>query len=132
MLKFKGKITSGLNRASEFMKKEIYTGQYQDKLGYAPYFGTLNITLDDDIHLDVNGKLKKDLKIIHGNSEYGDVFFLNAKITNPKNNISKKGDILFPTKTVYTFNTLEFVADEKLRECLDVEDNDCVIIELIL
>ncbi len=59
MLKFKGKITSGLNRASEFMKKDIYTGQYQDKLGYAPYFGTLNITLDDDIHLDVNGKLKK-------------------------------------------------------------------------
>ncbi|MBQ6220743.1 MAG: CTP-dependent riboflavin kinase [Methanosphaera sp.] len=132
MLKFKGKITSGLNRASEFMKKDIYTGQYLDKLGYRPYFGTLNITLDDDIHLDVNGKLKKDLKIIHGNSEYGDVFFLNAKITNPKNNISKTGDILFPTKTVYTFNTLEFVADEKLRECLDVDDNDFVIIELIL
>ncbi|MBO7719068.1 MAG: CTP-dependent riboflavin kinase [Methanosphaera sp.] len=132
MLKFNGKITSGLNRASEFMKKEIYASQYQEKLGYTPYYGTLNITLEDDVHLDVNGKLKKDLKIIHGNSEYGDVFFLNAKITNPENNISKTGDILFPTKTVYTFNTLEFIADEKLRERLLVDDEDCVIIELLL
>lgn len=132
MQKFKGKITSGLNQASEFMKKDIYTKQYLEKLGYTPYYGTLNITLEDNIHLDVNGKFKDDLKIIHGNSEYGDVFFLNAKITNPKNNISKTGDILFPTKTVYTFNTLEFVADEKLRESLLVDDDDCVIIELIL
>ncbi|RAP53942.1 MAG: hypothetical protein BZ137_04960 [Methanosphaera sp. rholeuAM130] len=132
MLKFKGNITSGLNRASEFMKKEIYFKQYQEKLGYIPYCGTLNITLTDDIHLDVNGKLKKDLKIIHGNSEYGDVFFLNAKITNPKNKMDKTGDILFPTKTVYTFNTLEFIADEKLREKMELDDDDSVLIELLI
>ena len=132
MLTFKGKITSGLNKASGFMKKEIYSKQYIDKLGYHPYYGTLNISLEDDVHLDVNGKLKDDLKIIHGNFEYGDVYFLNAKITNPKNDITKKGDILFPTKTVHTFNTLEFVADEKLRLSMDLKDEDWVIIELIL
>ena len=127
MLKFKGKITSGLNRASSFMKKEIYTQQYQEKLGYNPFYGTLNITLENNLHLDINGKFKKDLKIIHG-----DVFFLNAIITNPKNNISKKGDILFPTKTVYSFNTLEFVSDEKLRDTMLLDDEDSVTIELLL
>ena len=132
MLKFKGKITSGLNKASEFMKKDIYKQQYIKKLGYTPYYGTLNISLEDDVHLDINGKFKKDLKIINGNCEYGDVYFLNAKITNPRNNITKTGDILFPTKTVHSFNTLEFVSDEKLRDKLLLNDEDCVIIELIL
>jgi riboflavin kinase len=132
MLRFKGKITSGLNKASEFMKKEIYSQQYSQKLGYTPYYGTLNITLEDNIQLDINGKLKKNLKILNGNKEYGDVYFLNAKITNPENNRIKKGDILFPTKTVYSFNTLEFVADEKLRDTLQLNDDDSVIIELVL
>ena len=132
MLKFKGKITSGLNQASSFMKKKVYAQQYQNKLGYTPFYGTLNITLENNIHLDVNGKFKKDLKVIHGDDKYGDVFFLNAQITNPKNNISKKGDILFPTKTVYSFNTLEFVSDEKLRDIMSLDDEDSVTIELLL
>lgn len=128
----KGKITSGLNKATEFMKKEVYLKQYEDKLGYIPYYGTLNITLDNDIHLDVNGKLKEHLKILNGNEKYGDVYFLNAKITNLNNNITETGDILFPTKTIYSFNTLEFVSKDNLRNTMKLKDEDKVMIEIII
>lgn len=132
MLKVNGKVSSGMKKASMFMQKDTYVKQYDEKLGFTPYFGTLNITLDDNIFLDIKGKLKKHLMIIKGNHELGDVYFLKAKITNLKNKKSNKGAVLFPTKTIYSLNTLEFVSKDKLRENLNVEDGSKVIVELLI
>lgn len=132
MYKVEGRVTSGMKKASMFMQKNQYVRQYEDKLGFTPYFGTLNITLDDNIYLDIEGQLRNHLMIIEGNHKYGDVYYLNAKIINPENDKSDYGAVLFPTKTTYSFNTLEFVSKDRLRESLDVDDGSKVIVEILV
>lgn len=132
MLTVKGKVTSGMKKASMFMQKDTYVRQYEEKLGFIPFFGTLNIKLDDNIYLDIDGELNKHLMIINGNDNLGDVYFLKARITNLDNNTSNNGAILFPTKTTYSLNTLEFVSKDKLREKLNLNDGSKVLVEVLI
>ncbi|MGN1321030.1 MAG: DUF120 domain-containing protein [Methanosphaera sp.] len=44
--------------------------------------------------------------------------------------MTKEGAILFPVKTVYTTNTLEFISHEKLRETMNLKDGTTVILEI--
>lgn len=129
MLNFEGKVTSGLGKAGMFMQKETYKKQYLNKLGFEPYLGTLNIKLNKDIEIDLKKTYDANLKIIKGDEKLGDVYFLSANISNEKNN-TKKGAILFPTKTVHKTDTIEFVAEEKLRECMELNDDSKVIITI--
>lgn len=130
ILNFEGVVTSGLKKAGKFMQKKTYQKQYKNKLGFIPYNGTLNIKLKSDIEIDLKEKYNEDLKIIKGNEKLGDVYFLNADISTIDKKISKKGAILFPTKTVHKLDTIEFVASENLRETMHVKDNSQVIISI--
>ncbi len=130
MLNFEGIVTSGLGKAGTFMQKETYKKQYLNKLGFIPYNGTLNIKLKSDIEINIKEEYKQHLKIIKGNDTLGDVYFLDATITDKEKKISKKGAILFPIKTVHKIDTLEFVAEERLRKSMQVKDNSEVIITI--
>lgn len=112
------------------MKKEVYVKQYLDKLGFMPYPGTLNIRLNDNIALDTYEKLSGKLNKIRGNDTYGDVLFLEATLSSTDNPVHKKGAVLFPEKTVYNTDTLEFIADEQLRDTMCLSDDDYVIITI--
>ena len=130
MIKFEGIVTSGLQKAGTFMKKDTYKKQYLEKLGFKPYYGTLNIKLKNDVEINLKKEFNDDLKIIHGNDTLGDVYFLNAEISTEDSQITKKGAILFPTKTVHKIDTIEFVAPEKLREIMHLNDKSKVTIQL--
>lgn len=130
MFSIKGTVSSGMNKASNFMNKEVYKKQYLDKLGFIPYIGTLNIKLNNNVTLDIENELKPYLKKIEGNEKFGDVFFLNASLQPENSNITKNGAILFPVKTVYKTDTLEFISDEKLRDSINLIDGDSVIIKI--
>ena len=129
MLSFEGKVSSGLQKAGQFMEKEVYKKQYLDKLGFIPYHGTLNIKLSNNITLNLDN-LHDKLKRIHGNGSFGDVLFLEAYLSTIDEKITKKGVILFPVKTVYDTDTLEYVSSEKLRDTLNLKDGDKVIIKI--
>lgn len=130
MLNFEGTVTSGLKKAGTFMQKDTYKKQYQEKLGFIPYNGTLNIKLKSDFEINLKEKFNDKLKIIEGDEKLGDVYFLDATISTKNKQISKKGAILFPTKTVHKFDTIEFVSPEKLRQSMQVKDNSEVIINI--
>lgn len=128
MFAVEGTVSSGLKKAEKFMEKETYSKQYKDKLGFIPYNGTLNIKLKDNITLDITGKLSNKLKKINGDNVLGDVLFLESTIYTEDKKIEKEGAILFPEKTVYKTNLLEFIADEKLRDSMHLKDEDTVFI----
>ncbi|MBR0472072.1 MAG: CTP-dependent riboflavin kinase [Methanosphaera sp.] len=130
MINFEGKVTSGLGKAGNFMQKDTYKKQYKNKLGFEPYPGTLNIKLNKDIEINLKEEYNNELKIIEGDENLGDVYFLKARISDLKKISSKKGAILFPTKTVHKFNTIEFIADEKLRDTMELKDNSKVNITI--
>lgn len=130
MLIFRGIVTSGLQKAGKFMQKDTYRRQYQEKLGFIPYNGTLNIKLKHDVEINIKEKYNDKLKIINGNEKLGDVYFLEATIYTDDEKISEKGAILFPTKTVHKIDTIEFVAKNRLREQMNLKDNSQVIVSI--
>ena len=130
MLKFEGIVTSGLGKAGTFIKKDTYQKQYQNKLVFKPFAGTLNVKLKSNVEINLKEKYIDNLKIIKGNDKLGDVYFLKAKISN--NELTKNGAILFPTKTVHKMDTIEFVAEEKLRETMNLKDKSKVNITITI
>ncbi len=130
MLNFDGVVTSGLQKAGKFMQKDTYKKQYPKKLGFIPYNGTLNVKLKSDVEINLKEEFNEKLKIIEGNENLGDVYFLEAMIFTEDKEISETGAILFPTKTVHKIDTIEFVAKENLREKMNLKDNSKVIISI--
>jgi riboflavin kinase len=130
MLNFRGTVISGLKKAGTFMQKEVYQKQYLKKLGFVPYNGTLNVKLNEDIEINLKEKYENQLKIINGNETLGDVYFLNAELSDLSKKHSQKGAILFPTKTVHKLDTIEFIAEKNLRENMNLKDNTEVIITI--
>lgn len=108
------------------MQKDTYQKQYQEKLGFIPFNGTLNVKLKGDVEINLKKKYNHQLKIIKGDEKLGDVFFLDATISSE--NKYKKGAILFPTRTVHKIDTIEFIAEDNLRETMQLKDNSKVII----
>ncbi|ABK76773.1 transcriptional regulator of a riboflavin/FAD biosynthetic operon [Cenarchaeum symbiosum A] len=41
-----GTLVSGMNEGAYYMSREGYTGQFQERLGYVPFPGTLNVDTD--------------------------------------------------------------------------------------
>jgi riboflavin kinase len=112
------------------MKKDTYRQQYQEKLGFIPYNGTLNVKLKNDVEINLKEKFNDKLKIIKGNENLGDVYFLEAEIYTLNKEVSEKGAILFPTKTVHKIDTIEFVAKNRFREKMNLKDNTQVIVSI--
>lgn len=125
-----GTVKSGLQKAGMFMQKDNYRKQYVKKLGFMPYNGTLNVKLEKDVEINIQEKYSEKLRIIEGNETLGDVYFLEAVLCTADKKISEKGAILFPTKTVHTVDTIEFVAKDKLREKMNLNDDSKVIISI--
>ena len=125
-----GVVKPGLQKAGMFMQKDTYRKQYLEKLGFMPYNGTLNVKLENDIEINIQEKYNNKLRIIRGDENLGDVYFLEATLfTHDKSNCTK-GAILFPTKTVHKIDTIEFVAKDKLREKMKLNDDSKVIISI--
>lgn len=130
MVNLNGVVKSGLQKAGMFMQKDTYAKQYQEKLGFIPYNGTLNVKLENDVEINIQEKYNEKLKIIKGDENLGDVYFLEAIISTHDKKNSRTGAILFPTKTVHKTDTIEFVAKDKLREKMNLKDDSKVIISI--
>lgn len=126
-MEIKGNITSGMGKGTFFMSQDFYIKQFEEKLHFKPFIGTLNIKIDavgvDDVSTIPNEKFG----LIHGQGKFGDVKFIKA-ILNDK----VQGALIFPGKTKHTHDILEFISDKNLRKYLKLEDGDfaSVIIEI--
>lgn len=131
MINIEGKVSSGLKKAGSFMKKDVYVKQYEQKLGFKPFYGTLNVKLEKALNKDME-IIKENFQTLDGNDKFAHVFFIMARIINPKNNLKEDGAILFPSASIYSYDTLEFIAANKLRDSLKLDDEDNVLIEIEL
>ena len=128
-IKIRGTVFSGLGQGKYYMSRDSYMKEFVDKLGFNPYLGTLNLRIhpNDTDRLDlIRGSWPI---IIPGFEEderrFGDVLCYELKI--PK--LSAKVAGIIPRRTHYGSNILELISDVYLREALDLEDGDEVIVE---
>ena len=123
-MKIDGEVTTGLGKAAYCLSQEFYTREFEKNLGFIPYPGTLNIIVSDD-YLDEINEVKDNCEnIIKPDTEFGAVNYIEAVL-----NDEIKGAIVFPAKTAHDENYLEFIAEDRLRDKLCIEDGDIVSLE---
>lgn len=118
-----GTVTSGLGRGKEFVTMEGYADQFEDLLGYAPYPGTLNLALDSDIGEQLATLEPMRVDGWETNTEtFGAVNCYPASL-GPADN-SLRVHAVVPDKTDHDTSTIELVSPVRLRDQLDLADDE--------
>ncbi len=133
-----GEVTEGMREGAYYVAIKGYYHQFQEKLGFKPYLGTLNLEMSD---LNIS-LLRENLEnsipiIINGfkdeNSErtYGSVSCYNCYISRLDDREHKIfATILDIARTHHKKNIIEILAEPYLRDKLNLKDGDKIIIEL--
>lgn len=118
----RGKILSGLGQAQYFLTREGYSRQFEAKLGFLPFPGTLNVLLEEPFPAE-----RQAIKI-EGFSEEGRTFGECRCYPIKLNGIDAA--VVRPEKSRYPAELIEVIAPVKLRT-LGLEDGDTVEVILL-
>jgi len=121
-----GALFSGLGDGAKFVKLDWVESQIEEKLGFRPFYGTINLRLDK-ASIDIVRKLKDNegAKIIPSDPKFCIAKTFRAKIMG-----KVEGAIILPEATVHGEDTLELLAPVNLREELNLEDGQLVEVEI--
>ncbi|NVM43925.1 MAG: DUF120 domain-containing protein [Candidatus Lokiarchaeota archaeon] len=133
-----GTVQNGMKEGAYYVSIKGYYDQFQEKLGFLPYKGTLNLELNST-NINLLREKLNNLKpvVIAGfqddNSErtYGVVYCydcLISRIDNPEEKINAA--ILDIKRTHHKKNIIEILAEPYLRDYFNLKDGDKLIIEL--
>jgi riboflavin kinase len=138
-----GEVTEGMGEGGYYVRIKEYYEQFKEKLGFTPYYGTLNVQLSDlnKELLDENLKNRMPVRIIGFEKEeekeeglvkrtYGAVDCYNCIISRLDNQDNKvNAAILKIKRTHHKKNIVEILAAPFLRDKLDLKDGDRLRIE---
>ena len=119
---FTGRIVSGLGEGKYYTAHPGYQKQFQDKLGFTPYPGTLNVEIPPEernkLRLLRTGGIALD-EFHMDNRTFGAVICYKATINGVK------AAIVLPTRSHYTA-ILECISPYHLKDKLHLTDGDTV------
>lgn len=125
----KGKIVEGSGEAAFFTQLDWVRSQCQEKLGFAPYPGTLNLELiKEDVPLLEELKRETSISLIPP-----DPNFCEAKTTKVKVG-AIEGAIIIPHEdvNVHGKNIIEILAPVMIKSSLNVDNGDIISVEIEL
>lgn len=118
---FKGVVISGLGEGRYYTEQEGYVTQFKEKLGFAPYPGTINVEIEyverNKLRLLKNHNAIIVDEFVTKNRTFGGVRCFHAKINE------SDGAIVLPLRSHYS-NILEFISPHFLRDKLKLKDGD--------
>ena len=128
-IEISGTVVTGLGRGRYFMQQGDYLAQMHKKLHFMPYAGTLNVRVPES-ELEKVDKIKQMRGIaIDGfrkdGREFGSATALNAEINGIK------CALIVPKLSKYR-DTIELIAEENLRELLELEDGAKVRVHVFI
>ena len=118
--KISGKLVSSMGEGSYYLKQKQYQDQIEQKLGFRPYPGTLNIQTDEfpsSQPIEISGFRTKE-------RTFGSLECYPVKIG------SIQGAVAVPKRTHHS-GILEIIAPISLRNNLKIKDGDTVTLEVI-
>jgi riboflavin kinase, archaea type len=124
-MQIKGRLISGMGKGTYFMSQKIYVDQFQEKLKFKPFVGTLNIKIESSEIANIMDIPVEKFDTIMGKGKFGDVKFIKAVL-----NDNVAGALVFPAKTKHTEDVLEFISDKNLRKLLKLEDGDLLTVKI--
>ena len=124
-----GKIVRGSGKGAFFVQLDWVQKQCQEKLGFNPFPGTLNIVIDEKKVPLIAAIFKKDgltLEPADSSSCTGHIY--------PASIMGVNGAIVAPADhvRVHAHNILELIAPICLKDALDVDDGDEIMLVLRL
>jgi CTP-dependent riboflavin kinase len=125
-MKIKGKVVKGIGESKEFLIIDWVDRQLKEKLKFQPFYGTLNITIDDD---GVQGILKEKAteRLVHQTEGFCDAVLIKGLINN-----RYECGVVIPLVENYDSKLLEIVASVHLKDALQIEDGDEVYLDLYI
>ena len=121
----RGKVLSGVGEGSLYTELDWAREQFQERIGFRPYPGTLNIRIvgEDNIRLL---RSFKGIKIEPPNGFFGGTCF--------KALVDKKvsGAVVIPDSSKHPIDVLEIIAPVSLRKELNLADGDEIDVQIWL
>lgn len=128
-----GVVTSGMSEGGHYITLPGYMRQFIEKLAYEPFAGTLNVDLDAE---SVRARPRMDALepiTIEGWEDeertYGPAFCYPATIETADGSY-EGGHVIAPERTHHGDDHLEVIAPDKLRDELDLDDDDPITIHV--
>jgi len=120
-----GKIVSGEKKGAVFTQLDWVQQQCQEKLGFKPFPGTLNLEIEEEKTPLIESLLRNDgATLVPPDSNYctGHVY--------PASIMGVAGAIVAPADDVrvHAKNIIELIAPTSLKEALDVDDGDQIML----
>ena len=125
-LQLQGKVFSGKSEAAKFIDLPWVKKQIEEKLGFIPYSGTLNIKL-----IDQSNASRKALDIAGGMEILPDKGFCRGKCFQAYLMDNLKCAVVVPEVDAYPKDIIEIVAPIDLRHSFSLKDGDVVGVKIM-
>jgi riboflavin kinase len=129
-VELKGTLVSGMGEGAYYMGLKGYTKQFQSKIGYVPFPGTLNVRLDQKIHQEAIKQFEtldgiKINSFSDGKRTYGWVKCFPAKLNNSAN-----CELIMLERTHHDDSIIELISKSCLRKTAKLKDGSKVSIKI--
>ena len=125
-----GVVVSGLFEGAYYISKEGYRKQIEEKLGFDPYPGTLNIMIKHDAMEKRNRILRRQGVHLEGFHEE-DRAYGSARCYHLIIDGEVEGALIVAERSIHDDDILEIIAPVYLRRELNVVDGDMVTLEFV-
>lgn len=127
IMRLQGTVFSGFGEGKYFTQLDWVVGQFETKLGFAPYPGTLNLEITKD---DLTSLVRwlgpnPGVVIAPESAAYCSAFCYPVRI-----NDLVAGAIVVPEITKHPKEKLEVIAPVNIRQTLNISDGDRVVLTL--
>ncbi len=127
-----GAVTGGMGEGRHYISLPGYHRQFVERLGYEPFPGTLNIDLEDDSVRRRSAIDAIEAVPIEGWEDdertYGPAVCYPATIETADGETYEGAHTVAPERTHHDDDQLELIAPDKLRDVLELADDDQVMI----
>lgn len=130
VIELKGTLVSGMGEGAYYMGLKGYTKQFESKIGYVPFPGTLNVRLDNKIHQEsikqfefldgIKIKSFSDVK-----RTYGWVKCFSGKLNNSIN-----CNLIILERTHHDSSVIELISKVCIRKNAKLKDGSKVTIKI--
>jgi riboflavin kinase len=126
-----GNVTGGMGEGKHYISLSGYMEQFRERLGYEPYPGTLNIDLTADSVRVRAGIRSLDAVPIDAWEDdertFGSATCYAARLTADGESY-EGAHIIVPDRTHHDETQLEVIAPDRLRDALDLDDGERVVV----
>ena len=128
-ISFSGKVVVGLGEGAYYLSQKGYSAQFSRKIGFKPYPGTLNVSIDDDdIEKRLTLRQQTPIEIPgfkKGNRTFGKIDTYRCVLGGIP------CAIVFPERSVHGLKVLEIISAFNLRKKLNLSDDSKVSVEVV-